>query len=809
MKKLFRNLLLVIAVLTLIFPFWPEVLFTWLVSSVDRLTMSLLPSSVDFRQRNFFVGLWAGALVMSSVMLIKAWRDKLRGYMFGGLAVVAMAVVLPLLQMPLSEEANRRRLVMQKIEGNGWENYRINKDAMVNHAMQAVWADPSESVILLRKLDSQRLHLSASGYSDADVAAAKRAWAPLVAGPQALDEDSRAAASKTLAFYSDWLLTQPEPVIASALLSVGEKKSKTFIAFDQAHNALLAAPLSAISWRAFALMFVSGTPDNTDLQRAMASLMIARHLPPDDDLQELNRLLGKVIDALPEKNKAIFNILDARAQEDAVLRQQKTPSPQVAQLAAQPLPLTDIVDRINSLQRAASLEYPGKVTIINPQLIIDPATIEYPDVGRYIERADVVLSVDTDPEGRIVALWVQQGSGESDFDQQALAAASTWRFASADKAGRQVVRVRFESSRMSWLTTLEMLARGLARFDQDSTARAEANITRQIRSLRNMPFRRHLSGLDRLDADEAKLQAVIEAWRALPRLENNNDDWAASVAFLHSKAQVYGNNREVVLLAARFILQYYHVGRNGALREPDIYPEDPNYWQSVLEQARTHFAEGIALNPERIDGWIGWGISWLDEDAELAAGAFAQAARLRKANDFSQLRNMMPMYSLLKSLRGNSLERYETLKARMEMRYMPEGATPVEAYEYISKLTPLALSQRALPMAQFPPQRTTNATEAQNDHRFTFDFVNAGVQEGARILPPAGFDAGGIASAELILQLDVAKNGAPAAVMIKSSSGYPQLDSAVIAAAYFWRFPPRKGPWITLVPVQFRHQAPN
>lgn len=84
MKKRTKLILIIIGVITLLFPFWLPAFLVSTFSLIDGFNSRILPASVRFDERNFLLGLWLGSLIMTIVMLLQSWRAKNIYYLFGG-----------------------------------------------------------------------------------------------------------------------------------------------------------------------------------------------------------------------------------------------------------------------------------------------------------------------------------------------------------------------------------------------------------------------------------------------------------------------------------------------------------------------------------------------------------------------------------------------------------------------------------------------------------------------------------------------------------------------------------------------------
>lgn len=831
MSKTVKSILLIIALTTLIFPFWFPVVLVSIISTIDSINVKVLPSSVLFDERNFLLGLWLGSLIMTIVMLMQSWRGKSIFYLLGGVLVLLMATGISFSMIPHSELENRRRFVLHDLNAYQWQDYRfnvINKQASIN---EAIFSQPQKAMEYLKALDKEREKLPGLTYLTEDVSAAMAAKAHYLAslkGTPAQDE-----AIKTLSFYSDWLLNQPEIVITQVLSALAIHSDSQL---EQAGiNALLSAPLMVEAWQTLALTYIVKNQPDADIEKAMAALMVAELLSGDKQGYHdtsLQKLVEKEISELPKTQRQIYQILQARAIEDSYLRHRNTPPQEITALAEQRLPVSYAVSNNSTvyldMQSAMGKEYPGIVTVDSPNEIKNLTEISYPSIRKYISRADVILSVDVDPQGRISGLWVQQGSGLDIFDNKALREALSWRFMPTKEGYRQRVVVRFESARLGWpqytveqRPTIIKLARAYARQDTTRISLAESEFERMQKRI---PEKEDTETLSRSSYDpystlysrqvkqqqsqRAELQTILKEMQTLPSGKNNHEDWDNSLRFLNEKLATHQDNEDIVRMVARFELQYYNVGTNNLTDSPEIYPQDKEYWQELLLKSRSHFEQAIGLNPNREDVWLGWGITWLDEDPEIAAGAFAKATQQKAQESIGSVLQMLEMRMAMNTLEGARLERYQTLRARMDMRYLPENMEINIENDYLSdNLTQIQLAQRPIlktDVSSKVVRKPLNTTSIEKSNRlFSIDFSSANIKGSAQVLPKVMVAENAPKMGEMILQLDIDTQGVPAVVMIKSGSGDTDIDNAVIDAAYQWRFNGTQKGNIVLISVQF------
>ncbi|HCH50094.1 MAG TPA: hypothetical protein DEV59_05330 [Proteus sp.] len=828
MNKYLKYTLLLLILSTVFMPFWFPALLMLILSSLDAINIKMLPSSIVFDERNFLMGLWLGSLIMTTVMLLQSWRSKNGFYLLGGILVVFMAIAVSLTIIPHSELENRRRTVLQDISGYQWRAYHSSALEKQENINKAVFYQPQKAMEYLNQLNAQRKNLPALDYLDEDLSvamAAKEHYLTSSKGSLIQNE-----AIKTLAYYGDWLLNQPEIVITQALSALF-KPNDTQLEFVGV-NTLLSAPLMIEAWQTRALTHIVKSQANIDLEKAAAALMVADMLETDNlgyHNQSLQTLLEKTVSELPKEQRQAYQVLQARAVEERYYRQNTTPPAEITDLANQRLMLNYIVNRgyttYVTMHSATRKEYPGIVTIDSPNEIQNFTDVNYPIIKQYIPHADVVLSVDVDAQGRVSGLWIQKSSGIESFDHEALKIALPWRFMPTSEGYRQRVIVNFDSTRLGWnqymieqQPLLVALAKGYARQDPKSIIlgenKLEEILTRApekgsaVVSTGYDPYSSYQREYKLQQQNKTKLQSILKELQTLPKGKNNHEDWDNSLRFLNEQLALNQSNDDVVRMIARFELQYYNVGVNNLAQSPDIYPQDETYWQDLLLKARNHFELAIGLDPTKSDVWLGWGITWLDEDPEIAAGAFAKAAQLKTEDSLASTLQMLEMRMAMNTLEGVRLERYQTLRARMDMRYLPEGIETNLIHDYLSDdLTQIQLAQRPIP--KIDPnskvvRKPLNKNNIEQSNRlFSIDFSGANIKENSQKLPQVTVPENAPKMGDIILQLDLDAEGIPTVVMIKSGSGNLQIDNAVIDAAYQWRFSNTKKGSTTLISVQF------
>lgn len=833
MKKKVKLILIVIGIATLLFPFWLPAFLVSTFSLVDSLNSKILPSSILFDERNFLLGLWLGSLIMVIVMLMQSWRAKNIFYLLGGGTVLLMAVGVSLSVIPQSELENRRRFVLHNIEQSEWQNYHYFVVNSEDSIRKVIRFDQSKALASISAIEKARIALPGLDYFSDDVTTAIKAKEAYLASSKGSSQQSEAI--KTLTFYSDWLLNQPEIMVAQALATLS--KSNDTQLTQSGINAIAVAPLSPEAWQTLALTYIAHRSPDAQIEKAMVALMVSDALKQNKqgrhDISS-QQLLTKAVSELTDNQRQIYQILQARVIEDRFYRQNSTPPDEITKLANQRLPVSNAINNDATIylemQSMMGKEYPGEVIVESPNEVQNLTEIRYPTIRKYIPRADVILSVDVDPQGRVSGLWVQNSSGIDTFDSKALSAATNWRFMPNKEGYRQRVTVRFESTRLGWKEyavkqqpTLIKLVKAYARQDAKGITLAE-NAYDELK--RHAPERENTSATSRSTYDpyssiysrqaqqqqeeRTVLQAILKELQTLPNGKNNHESWDNSLRFLNEKLAIHQDNADVVRMVARFELQYYNVGTNNLAGSPKIYPQDKEYWQALLLKARTHFEQAIALDPNREDVWLGWGITWLDEDPEIAAGAFAKATQQKSKESIGSLMQMLEMRMVMNTLEGVRLERYQTLRARMDMRYVREGIEIKPEDDYLSDdLTQIQLAQRAIPVSD-PDSKVirkplNNNVVEQSNRTFSVDFSSVNLKGSAQALPKVNATENAPKMGDMILQLDIDPQGVPTVVMLKSGSGDMDIDNAVIDAAYLWRFygsPSHKGN-VLLISVQF------
>ncbi|UDN36808.1 energy transducer TonB [Proteus sp. NMG38-2] len=833
MNKTIKPILIIVGIATLLFPFWLPALLVSIISTIDSVSIKILPSSVRFDERNFLLGLWLGSAIMTIVMLLQSWRAKNIFYFFGGVFVVLTTFSLSFSIIPHSELEDRRRFVLQNIEQSQWSDFRYSVINAEDNIIKTIVVNQPKTLGYLKDLEKKRIELPGLVYLTDDVTSAMQAKEAYLIHTKGTPEQKEAI--KTLSFYGDWLLNQPEIIIAQALSSLLTSSNERLV--QSGINAITTAPLVPEAWQTLALTYIAHTPPNMQIEKAMAALMVSDTLKYDKlghQDPSLQPLIEKAISELTENQRQIYQILQARVIEDRLYRQKNAVPEAVAKLAGKVLPVTYAIANNNETyvewkSMMNDREYPGIVLVDSPNKIQNWTEMHYPSVGQYIPIAETILSVDVDPQGHVLSLWVQKSSGYNVFDTKALSDARGWRFMPTKEGYHQRVTVRFQSTRLGWndytikqQPTLIALAKAYARQSIKGISNAEnafIGLQKQAPEKESSkssshstydPYSSVYSKRAQQQEERAVLQNILKEIQTLPNGKNNHESWDNSLRFLNEKLALHQDNEDVVRMVARFELQYYNVGTNNLSQSPDIYPQNKEYWQTLLSQARSHFGQAIALNPNREDVWLGWGITWLDEDPEIAAGAFAKAAQQKSQESISSVMQMLEMRMVINTLEGARLERYQTLRARMDMRYLPEGVEAKPSDDYLSDdLTQIQLAQRAIP-ASDPNSKVvhlplnTDKTE-QSNRTFSVDFASANIKDSTQLLPKVNAPITAPKTGDMILQLDVDPQGVPTVVMLKTSSGDMNIDNAVIDVAYQWRFngsPSRKGN-VLLISVQF------
>ena len=833
MNKTIKPILIIVGITTLLFPFWLPALLVSIISTIDSVSIKILPSSVRFDERNFLLGLWLGSVIMTIVMLLQSWRAKNIFYFLGSVVVVLTTFSLSFSIIPHSELEDRRRFVLQNIEQSQWSDFRYSVINAEDNIIKTIVVNQPKTLGYLKELEKKRIELPGLVYLTDDVTSAMQAKEVYLTHAKGTPEQKEAI--KTLSFYGDWLLNQPEIITAQALSSLLTSSNEKLV--QSGINAITTAPLVPEAWQTLALTYIAHTPPNMQIEKAMAALMVADTLKYDKlghHNPSLQPLIEKAISELTENQRQIYQILQARVIEDRLYRQKNAIPDEVAKLAEKVLPVTyAIADNNETYVEWKSMmndrEYPGIVLVDSPNKIQNWTEMHYPSIGQYIPIAETILSVDVDPQGRVLGLWVQKSSGYNVFDTKALSDARGWRFMPTKEGYHQRVTVRFQSTRLGWndytikqQPTLITLAKAYARQNIKGISSAEnafVALQKQAPEKESSkssshstydPYSSIYSKRAQQQEERAVLQNILKEIQTLPNGKNNHESWDNSLRFLNEKLALHQDNEDVVRMVARFELQYYNVGTNNLSQSPDIYPQNKEYWQNLLSQARRHFEQAIALNPNREDVWLGWGITWLDEDPEIAAGAFAKAAQQKSQESISSVMQMLEMRMVINTLEGARLERYQTLRARMDMHYLPEGVEVKPSDDYLSDdLTQIQLAQRAIP-ASDPNSKVVrlplNTDKIEQSNRtFSVDFASANIKGSTQLLPKVNAPITAPKMGDMILQLDVDPQGVPTVVMLKTNRGDMNIDNAVIDVAYQWRFngsPSRTGN-VFLISVQF------
>ncbi|MGO2679652.1 MAG: hypothetical protein ACTH9O_00005 [Proteus vulgaris] len=271
MKKRIKLILIIIGVITLLFPFWLPAFLVSTFSLIDGVNSQILPSSVRFDERNFLLGLWLGSLIMTIVMLLQSWRAKNIYYLFGGGLVLLMALGVSFSVIPTSELEDRRRFVLQSIEQSEWQNYHYLVVNSENEIRNIIRSNQSKALASISAIEKVRITLPGLDYFSDDVAVATKAKEAYLVHTKGTSEYAEAA--KILNFYGDWLLNQPEIMVAQALASLSNSNDAQLT--QSGINVIAVAPLSPEAWQVLALTYIAHRSLDTQIEKAMLALMVA------------------------------------------------------------------------------------------------------------------------------------------------------------------------------------------------------------------------------------------------------------------------------------------------------------------------------------------------------------------------------------------------------------------------------------------------------------------------------------------------------------------------------------------------------
>ncbi|EEG84558.1 hypothetical protein PROPEN_02920 [Proteus penneri ATCC 35198] len=369
MKKRIKLILIIIGVITLLFPFWLPAFLVSTFSLIDGFNSQILPSSVRFDERNFLLGLWLGSLIMTIVMLLQSWRAKNIYYLFGGGLVLLMALGVSFSVIPKNELEDRRRFVLQNIEQSEWQNYHYFVVNSEDDIRKVIRSNQAKALASLSAIEKTRIALPGLDYFSDDVVAATKAKDAYLVHAKGTPE--RTDALKTLNFYGDWLLNQPEIMVAQALASLSSSHDAQLT--QSGINVIAVAPLSPEAWQVLALTYIAHRSPDAQVEKAMLALMVADTLTQAKQARHdvsAQQLLKKAISELTENQRQIYQILQARVIEDRYYRQNSSPPEDVTTLANQRLPVSNAInsDLTTYLEMQSMMEkqYPGEVIVESP-----------------------------------------------------------------------------------------------------------------------------------------------------------------------------------------------------------------------------------------------------------------------------------------------------------------------------------------------------------------------------------------------------------------------------------------------------------
>lgn len=182
-----------------------------------------------------------------------------------------MALGVSFSVIPTSELEDRRRFVLQSIEQSEWQNYHYLVVNSENEIRNIIRSNQSKALASISAIEKVRITLPGLDYFSDDVAVATKAKEAYLVHTKGTSEYAEAA--KILNFYGDWLLNQPEIMVAQALASLSNSNDAQLT--QSGINVIAVAPLSPEAWQVLALTYIAHRSLDTQIEKAMLALMVA------------------------------------------------------------------------------------------------------------------------------------------------------------------------------------------------------------------------------------------------------------------------------------------------------------------------------------------------------------------------------------------------------------------------------------------------------------------------------------------------------------------------------------------------------
>ena len=799
------------------------------------------PIALNVSDNLFLTVMWLFGLVFIIALSIGAVRFQERQYW--GAAVITLAVfsITTLLNIPLSAESNQRWRAQTLIEQRDWQLFQNEQNTAVSGVLSGILYNNEANIEIEERYHELQARIDKMDKL-AELApqsvAMREIWQPLLQANTMVPNDQISQLEKA----SQYLPQDGALAFAVGLLKLRQtdtaEESLTFFM-----RAIAAQPNNPTYWKGLGLAYslIKSQVDNSDvnLKHAYAALIFAQYLNLSDKWSESpsqlfdaqsTAMFAKEIQHLSAAERQNFLILQARSNIQVLDWFREPADEQTQILAKQPLSIKGIygVVELSTYYDLSDPRYPGKMTINTEGTTIVPSSIDevrYPSVKYDVDNVSAIVAVDVNEDGAPGFTLIDTTSGVKKYDTAAEFAVSQLRFVPSKQPARHLVSVGFKSTVKSLDDyaqevglLVESASKALARHNEKSFGYVLKRLLNYVNNTVPAKYTRSSSSSYEYYQQQQEISKEIRATlrQADSRTKSNGEAWESNTLRLRALLLKHPNNIEVLSTTARMELMHFNAARtllteNKASAIRDGFVDDEQHWRDLLLSARGHYLQIITINPNRIDAWFAWGVTMIDEDPELAAGAFAL---MHYNADKSVDQRLMAAQSrfFLFGLPDETKERVNIINARMAQLYskgeLPTSATEQErqafeeqkvlAENVMPAVIPFALTPRTSPM------RNENLADPV---AVSVDAAAFGIQEKTLQLPVISQESIGKMQGEAILKIDVPKGGVPSSVMLAQRSGVDYFDDSLISAAYQWRFNSASQNKVLLIPVIFNQPS--
>ncbi|WP_369310217.1 energy transducer TonB [Providencia rettgeri] len=797
------------------------------------------PSALNVSDNLFLTVMWLFGSAFVVALLIGAVRFKARQYW--GIIIVVLAVfsTITLINIPLNEASNQRWRAQTLIEQHDWSSFLNEQNTAVNDVLSGIIDNRETDVEVEARYHELQARVDKMDklVELAPQSAAMRAiWQPLLQANTPASKDQ----ITQLEDASQYLPQDGALAYAVGLLKLRQadplslKDSLVFF-----FRAVVAEPNNPAYWQGLGVAYslIKNQADNSDvnLKKAYAAFIFAQYLsltnqwstPPSSlfDTQSA-AILAKEIQRLSTTERQNVFILQARSKIKVLDWRRETVDAQTQLLAKQPLSVQGSYGAVrlaNDYYRGDP-RYPGKMTINTEGTSIVPSSVNgvrYPSIKYDVDNVTATVSVDVNEKGTPAFTLIETTSGIKHYDIAAEYAVSQLRFEPVRQPVRHLVTVSFKSTVKSLDDyakevglLVERASKALARHNEKSFEHVIKRLVSYVNNTVPAKYTRTSRSSYEYYQQQQEISKEIRATlrQADSRSKSNGEAWESNTQRVRALLLKHPNNLEVLSTTARMELMHFNAARNLLTKDKasaikDGFVDNEQHWRDLLLSARGHYLQIITINPNRIDAWFAWGVTMIDEDPELAAGAFA-LMHYNADNSIDQRLMVAQSRFFLFGLPDKTKERVNIINARMAQLYS-KGEIPVSATEEERQAfeEQKVLAQKVMPAAipfvstyRIAPMRNENLADPM---AVSIDAAAFGIQENTLKLPAISQESVGKTQGEAVLKIDVPKGGVPSSVMLQQSSGVDYFDDNLISAAYQWRFNSAFQNKVLLIPVTF------